>query len=75
MKQKQIHRHREQICGCEEGGAGGGVEWEVGVRRCKLQCMGGTNEILCCGIESQIQCPMINRNGKEQKKECVYIYI
>lgn len=56
-------------------GWGWGMEWEVGVRRCKLQCMGGTNEILCCGIESQIQCPMINRNGKEQKKECVYIYI
>ena len=24
-KQKQIHRHREQACGCQEGG--GGVGW------------------------------------------------
>ena len=22
MKQKQTHRHREQICGCQEGGRG-----------------------------------------------------
>ena len=25
-KQKQIHRHREQICGCQEGGEVG-EEW------------------------------------------------
>ena len=25
MKQKQTHRHREQTCGCQEGGVG--EEW------------------------------------------------
>ena len=38
-KQKQTHRHREQTCGCQERGVGGvwgGMEWEVGVSRCKL---------------------------------------
>ena len=34
MKQKQIHRHREQTCGCQgEGGGWGGMDWEFGSRR------------------------------------------
>ena len=36
MKQKHTHRYREQICGCQRGGAGGGMEWEFGVSKCKL---------------------------------------
>ena len=36
MKQKQIHRHREQNCGCQAGGGWGGIDWEFGNRRCKL---------------------------------------
>ena len=32
-KQKQIHRHREQIYGCQGGGGWGegGMEWEAGI--------------------------------------------
>ena len=33
MKQKQIHRHREQVCGCK--GRAGKV-WEFGISSCKL---------------------------------------
>ena len=36
MKQKQIHRPREQTCGGQGGGGGGRFEWEVGVSRCRL---------------------------------------
>ena len=36
MKQKQTHRHKEQTCVCREGKAGGEMEWEVGISRCKL---------------------------------------
>ena len=37
MKQKQIHRHREETCSCQGGEeVGGGVEEEVGVSRYKL---------------------------------------
>ena len=32
-KQKQTHRHREQTC-CQAG-AGGGMDWEFGVSKCK----------------------------------------
>ena len=36
IKQKQTHRHREQSCGYQGGGAGGGTECEPGVSRCTL---------------------------------------
>ena len=35
MRQKQIHRHRQHTCGCQEGGAGGEMEREFGISRCK----------------------------------------
>ena len=35
-EQKQTHKHREQICGCQRGGGGNGRDWEFGVSRCKL---------------------------------------
>ena len=38
-KQKQNHGPREQTSVCQEGGAWGGMEWEVGVSRCKLLYM------------------------------------
>ena len=35
LSMKQIHRHREQTCGCQ-GKVGRGMEWESGISRCKL---------------------------------------
>ena len=39
--------HREQPCVCqggqEERGAREGMDWELGVSRCKLSCMGWVN--------------------------------
>ena len=35
-EQKQTHSHGEQICGCQAGGGGSGMDWEFGVDRCKL---------------------------------------
>ena len=34
-KQKQTHRHREQICGCQKGGGGSEIDGEFGVGRWK----------------------------------------
>ena len=33
MKQKQTHKHREQTCGCQEGGVRGGIDWECEISR------------------------------------------
>ena len=35
-KQKQTHRSREEACRCQGGWGGSEVDWEFGVRRCKL---------------------------------------
>ena len=35
-KQKQTHKHREQICGCQGGREERVIDWEFGVSRCKL---------------------------------------
>ena len=55
-------------------GAGGGTQWEVGVGRCKPVSMEGlNNEVLLCSSEDCIHCPLINHNGKEYLKKCVYV--
>ena len=38
-KQKQTPGHREQTCGCQEGGEGGRDGLSFGISRCKLYRM------------------------------------
>ena len=50
----------------KEEGVGGGMEWEVGVSRCKLLYMEWiNNKVLLYSTENYIQYPMINNKGKE----------
>ena len=73
MKQKQTHRHREWICGCQVG-AGEGKDWEFGISRCKLFYIRWiNNKVLLYGTGNYIQYPVINHNGKEYEKEHVCI--
>ena len=54
---------------------GGGMEWEFGVSRCKLFHIEWlNNKVLLYSTGSYIQYPVINHNGKEYKKECMYMY-
>ena len=47
-------------------GSGRGLEWEVGVSRCKLfNTERLNNMILLHSTKNYSQCPMINHNGKE----------
>ena len=52
--------------------AGGGMEWEAGVSRCRLLYIGWINsKVLLYSIYSTgkyIQYPVINHNGKEYEK-------
>ena len=75
MNQKQTHRHREQICGCQGGrGVGGGMDWEFGISKCKLLYIEWVNnQDLLYSTGIYIQYPVINHNGKEYEKEGVYI--
>ena len=64
---KQTHRHGERPCGCQ-----GGVEWEVGLSRCKLLDLGWiNNKVPPESTGNYIQYLVINHNGKEYKKECI----
>ena len=57
---------------------GEGMEWEVGVSRCKLLYIERiNNKVLLYSTGNYIQHPMINHKGKEYIyiKECVYIFI
>ena len=74
-KQKQTHRHREQTCGCQEGGGvGGGRDWEFGISRCTLLYIEWiNNKVLLYSTGNCSQYPVINHNGKEYEKEYIYI--
>ena len=72
MKQKQNHRHREQMVAKEVGG-GRGMEWTIQVSRCKLLYIEWIHKVLQYSTENYIQYPMINHNGKEYFKN-EYIY-
>ena len=73
-EQKQTHEHRKQTRGCQGGRGGSGVDWEVEVSRCKLLHLEWIdNEVLLYSPGNYIQSLGINHNGKEYKKECVYV--
>ena len=40
-KQKQTHRHREQMYGCHGEGGGRGMAWEFGISKCELLYING----------------------------------
>ena len=67
--QKQTHRHREQIWGCQGGRGGGGLEWEIGVSRGKLLHIEWVNQDLLHSTGNYIQYPMIEHSGEEYFKK------
>ena len=57
-------------------GCGGGMEWEFGISRYKLLYIEWiNNKALLYRTGNYIQYSVINHNGKEYEKECVFIYI
>ena len=52
----------------------GGMDWEFEISRCKLVYMGWVNnKVLLYSTGNDIQYPVINHNGKEYEKECIYM--
>ena len=61
-------------CGCQ--GAGGGMDWEFGISRCKLLYVEWiNNKVILYSTGNYIQYPVINHNGKEYERECEYVCI
>ena len=49
--------------------------WEFRISRCKLLSIGWiNNKVLLDSTGNCIQYPVINHNGKEYEKECIYMY-
>ena len=71
MKHKWTHRRREQTCDGQGGGWRGEMDLEFGVSRCHTEWI---NRVLLYSTGKCVQYPGINHNGKEYKKECVYVY-
>ena len=54
---------------------GRGTDWEFGMNRCKLWYIDRINsKVLLYITGDYIQYPVINHNGKEYEKECIYMY-
>ena len=58
-----------------KGEVGGeGMEWEFGISRCKLVCIGWiNNKVLLYSTGNSIQYPIINHSGKEYEKEGICV--
>ena len=54
-------------------GGGGGMDWEFGVSRCKFTYRVDKYKVLLCRMGNYIQYPVINHNGKEYEKECLWV--
>ena len=68
-----MHRNKGRINSLY--GGVGEVEQMFGTRRCKLVYIEWiNNKILLYSTENYIQYPVINHNGKEYEKECIYIH-
>ena len=76
VSMKQKHRQREQT-GCQEvGWVGGGMNQGFGVSRCKLVYIGWiNNKVLLYSTGNYIQFPVVNFNGKEYEKGCIYVQL
>ena len=51
------------------------MDGEFRISRCTLLCIGWmNNKVLLYSTGNYIQYPVINQDGKEYKKECIYVY-
>ena len=61
------------VAKAEEGG--GGMDWKFGINRCKILHIGWiNNKLLLWSTGNYSQYAVINHNGKEYEKECIYIH-
>ena len=67
MKQKTITDIENRVAVAKAEGAGGQIEWTVGVSRCKFYTYIEwiSNKVLLYSTENYIQYPIIDNNGRE----------
>lgn len=54
---------------------GGGMDWDSGIRGCKLVCRGGMNNgVPRSNTGTSLQYPIINHHEQGGEKECICVY-
>ena len=51
------------------------IDCEFGISICKLLHIEWINKILLYNTGNYIQYPVVNHDGKEYEKECIYMYV
>lgn len=55
---------------------GAGIEWKVGISRCRLECARWINDkVLMYSTGNYTRYPVTSCNGKEYEKECLNTYM
>ena len=73
MKQKETHRENKVMITKREGGEG--INSEFGISRYELLYVKQiNNKVLLHSTGDYIHYPVINCNGKEYEKICIYMY-
>ena len=73
-KQKQTQTSKTNLW-LPKGKAGSGsINWEFGISRYKLLYVKYINKVLLYSTGNYIQYPVINHNGKYEKRICVHMY-
>ena len=76
MKQKQTHKHREKICGCQGVGARGRWSGNWGLVETLLYMDWTAEKSLLYSTGNCIQCPVINHHGKEhERRMCMFLQL
>ena len=73
LSTKQNHRQRTDFWLPRGRESRGGMDWEFGISRCKqLYTEWINNKVLLYSAGNYIQHSVVNHNGKEYEKECIY---
>ena len=71
-KQKEKRRVVDKVQGTLQ--VWGEMEWEFGVSRSELLCAEWINKVLLYSTGNYIHYPVINHNGKQFSKKCIFMY-
>ena len=72
MKQNRDIENRLVVTKEEVGGRG--LDWDLGISRCRLVYIERINKVLLDSTGNCTQYPVLNHNGKEYEKECIHMY-
>ena len=75
-EKKPTHGHREWTWGCQGGRGGRGMDWELGVHRCKILYLEWiSNVILLYDTGKYIYSLVMEHDGGKHEKKNTYVCV